>query len=279
MRPFSFCLHAILFCYYQILYCIIGRRGRFTNLSTPFFHVYLSGTYPRCVRQLVEHRGHRPRTLPLPLRLLGGVPRILQLPCLVDRTARPVSRLVDVPRRARRSRTAQPRTRAPLRRGVAAPYPVGNLHDGLLYERYERVKGMASFLSDDCAVGPEDAAAAVEAQLAGDADYRAQAFAFTEGFVCFQQSFSRLGNSNKFDCARLIENVQINLTLPSLIRIFDCVLDTPSRHNQACACFCARLFVSLSSKPDSGRPRSVDDASATDAASGSQKRRSWDSTR
>ena len=35
------------------------------------------------------------------------------------------------------------------------------------YERYERVKGMASFLSDDRAVGPEDAAAAVEAQLAG----------------------------------------------------------------------------------------------------------------
>ena len=95
----------------------------------------------------------------------------------------------------------------------------------------------------------------------------------------FSCTFSRLGNSNKFDCARLIENVQINLTLPSLIRIFDCVLDTPSRHNQACACFCARLFVSLSSKPDSGRPRSVDDASATDAASGSQKRRSWDSTR
>ncbi len=55
--------------------------------------------------------------------------------------------------------------------------------------RYERVKGMASFLSDDRAVGPEDAAAAVEAQLAGDADYRAQAFAFIEGFVCFQQSF------------------------------------------------------------------------------------------
>ena len=63
----------------------------------------------------------------------------------------------------------------------------------------------------------------------------------------FSCTFSRLGNSNKFDCARLIENVQINLTLPSLIRIFDCVLDTPSRHNQACACFCARLFVSLSS--------------------------------
>ena len=61
------------------------------------------------------------------------------------------------------------------------------------YERYERVKGMASFLSDDCAVGSEDAAAAVEAQLAGDADYRAQAFAFIEGFVCFQQSFSRHG--------------------------------------------------------------------------------------
>lgn len=61
------------------------------------------------------------------------------------------------------------------------------------YERYERAKGMASFLSDDRAVGPEDAAAAVEAQLAGDADYRAQAFAFIEGFVRFQQSFSRHG--------------------------------------------------------------------------------------
>ena len=30
-------------------------------------------------------------------------------------------------------------------------------------------------------------------------------------------------------------------------RIFDCVLDTLSRHNQAGACFCARLFVSLTS--------------------------------
>ncbi|KAA2665570.1 hypothetical protein F2R98_15340 [Alistipes onderdonkii] len=28
-------------------------------------------------------------------------------------------------------------------------------------------------------------------------------------------------------------NVQINLTLPSLIRIFGCAVDTPSRHNQA----------------------------------------------
>ena len=55
------------------------------------------------------------------------------------------------------------------------------------YERYERVKGMASFLSDDRAVGPENAAAVMEAQLAGDADYRVQAFAFIEGFVCFQQ--------------------------------------------------------------------------------------------
>ena len=88
--------------------------------TDPELYRYRSVLRPSCV-------------LPInPLRLLGGVPRILQLPCLVDRTARPVSRLVDVPRRARRSRTAQPRTRAPLRRGVAAPYPVGNLHDGLL---------------------------------------------------------------------------------------------------------------------------------------------------
>ena len=222
MRPFSFCLHAILFCYYQILYCIIGRRGRFTNLSTPFFHVYLSGTYPRCVRQLVEHRGHRPRTLPLPLRLLGGVPRILQLPCLVDRTARPVSRLVDVPRRARRSRTAQPRTRAPLRRGVAAPYPVGNLHDGLLRALRARQRdGVVSLR-----------------RLCGRAGR------------CCGRGGGAVGRRCRLPCA--------GVRLHRRIRLFSTV---------------------VFSKPDSGRPRSVDDASATDAASGSQKRRSWDSTR
>ena len=37
----------------------------------------------------------------------------------------------------------------------------------------------------------------------------------------------------------------IYLHCARLIRIFDFVLDTPSRHNQADACFCARLFVSL----------------------------------
>ncbi len=31
-------------------------------------------------------------------------------------------------------------------------------------------------------------------------------------------------------------------------RIFNFVLDTPSRHNQAIACFCARLFVSLAAQ-------------------------------
>ncbi len=166
--------------------------GRFTNLSTPFSHVYLSGTYPRCVRQLVGHRGHRPRTLPLPLRLLGGVPRILQLSCLVDRTARPVSRLVDAP--VGRDEAEQRSLERELRSDEESPLHIPlEVFMTAYYERYERVKGMASFLSDDRAVGPEDAAAAVEAQLAGDADYRAQAFAFIEGFVCFQQSFSRLG--------------------------------------------------------------------------------------
>ena len=91
------------------------------------------------------------------------------------------------------------------------------------YERYERVKGMASFLSDDCAVGSEDAAAAVEAQLAGDADYRAQAFAFIEGFVCFQQSFSRHGIA-RASAALLIwlnENVQALLSYVFTLRMID----------------------------------------------------------
>ncbi len=35
--------------------------------------------------------------------------------------------------------------------------------------------------------------------------------------------------------------------LSFLFRIFNFVLDTPSRHNRANACFCARLFVSLAS--------------------------------
>ena len=34
---------------------------------------------------------------------------------------------------------------------------------------------------------------------------------------------------------------------PNILPVFDFVLDTPSRHNQADACFCARLFVSLAS--------------------------------
>ena len=34
---------------------------------------------------------------------------------------------------------------------------------------------------------------------------------------------------------------------PNILPVFDFVLDTPSRHNQADACFCARLFVSLTS--------------------------------
>ena len=69
------------------------------------------------------------------------------------------------------------------------------------YERYERVKGLASFLSDDRAVGPEDAAAAVEAQLAGDADYRAQAFAFIEGFYKFQALLSYVFTLRMIDAA------------------------------------------------------------------------------
>ena len=69
------------------------------------------------------------------------------------------------------------------------------------YERYERAKGMASFLSDDRAVGPEDTEAAVEAQLAGDADYRAQAFAFIEGFYKFQALLSYVFTLRMIDAA------------------------------------------------------------------------------
>jgi hypothetical protein len=35
------------------------------------------------------------------------------------------------------------------------------------------------------------------------------------------------------------------MCLQKSLGIFDRVLDTPSRHNQADACFCARLFVSF----------------------------------
>ena len=38
-----------------------------------------------------------------------------------------------------------------------------------------------------------------------------------------------------------------NAHFPKNFTIFDFVLDTPSRHNQADACFCARLSVSLTS--------------------------------
>ena len=45
-------------------------------------------------------------------------------------------------------------------------------------------------------------------------------------------------------------NVRINSTLPPLIRIFDFVSDTSSRHNQTNVCFCTRLFVSLADAED-----------------------------
>ena len=66
--------------------------------------------------------------------------------------------------------------------------------------------------------------------------------------------------SNKFDIALAYSYLWLTpkilrlgiikhecLLLRSTFRIFDFVLDTPSRHNQADACFCARLFVSLTS--------------------------------
>ena len=53
------------------------------------------------------------------------------------------------------------------------------------YERYERRKGPASFLSADRASTQEDADA-VEALFTDDADYRAQAGAFIESFHKFQ---------------------------------------------------------------------------------------------
>ena len=50
-------------------------------------------------------------------------------------------------------------------------------------------------------------------------------------------------------CPQLVfVSAKVNIfALRSTFCIFDFVLDTPSRHNQAGACFCARLFVSLTS--------------------------------
>ena len=155
------------------------KGGRFTNLSTPFSHVYLSGTYPRCVyryrsassEEYLESCNYRVWSTELPDRFLVW-------------WMRPVGRDEAEQRSLERE----------LRSDEESPLHIPlEIFMTAYYERYERVKGMASFLSDDRAVGPENAAAVMEAQLAGDADYRAQAFAFIEGFVCFQQSFSRHG--------------------------------------------------------------------------------------
>ena len=51
---------------------------------------------------------------------------------------------------------------------------------------------------------------------------------------------------NLFAVRRRLDMLSSNLMcLQKSLGIFDRVLDTPSRHNQADACFCARLFVSL----------------------------------
>ena len=53
---------------------------------------------------------------------------------------------------------------------------------------------------------------------------------------------------NLFAVRRRLDMLSSNLIcLQKSLGIFDRVLDTPSRHNQADACFCARLFVSLAS--------------------------------
>ena len=53
---------------------------------------------------------------------------------------------------------------------------------------------------------------------------------------------------NLFAVRRRLDTLSSNLMcLQKSLGIFDRVLDTPSRHNQADACFCARLFVSLAS--------------------------------
>ena len=53
---------------------------------------------------------------------------------------------------------------------------------------------------------------------------------------------------NLFAVRRRLDMLSSNLMcLQKSLGIFDRVLDTPSRHNQADACFCARLFVSLAS--------------------------------
>ncbi len=162
--------------------------GRFTNLSTPFSHVYLSGTYPRCVRQLVGHPElYRYRSASSEEYLESCNYRVWS-------TELPDRFLVWWMRPVGRDEAEQRSLERELRSDEESPLHIPlEIFMTAYYERYERVKGMASFLSDDRAVGPEDAAAAVEAQLAGDVDYRAQAFAFIEGLVCFQQSFSRLG--------------------------------------------------------------------------------------
>ena len=53
---------------------------------------------------------------------------------------------------------------------------------------------------------------------------------------------------NLFAVRRRLDMLSSNLMcLQKSLGIFDRVLDTPSRHNQADACFCTRLFVSLAS--------------------------------
>ena len=68
----------------------------------------------------------------------------------------------------------------------------------------------------------------------------------TEPVVCFCALLFRL----RLRRSPPLGNVRINSTLPPLIRIFDFVSDTSSRHNQTNVCFCTRLFVSLADAED-----------------------------
>ena len=177
----------------SILYCIIGRREGDSRIFQPLFPM---STFQERILAASGSSSGTADTDPELYRYRSASSEEYLESCnyRVWSTELPDRFLVWWMRPVGRDEAEQRSLERELRSDEESPLHIPlEIFMTAYYERYERVKGMASFLSDDCAVGPEDAAAAVEAQLAGDADYRVQAFAFIEGFVCFQQSFSRLG--------------------------------------------------------------------------------------
>ena len=179
--------------YFAIINIILHYRpegGRFTNLSTPFSHVYLSGTYPS-LRPAARRAPRTPDPELYRYRSASSEEYLESCNYRVWSTELPDRFLVWWMRPVGRDEAERRSLERELRSDEESPLHIPlEIFMTAYYERYEHAEGMASFLSRrPCGRAGRCRGRGGGAVGRAMLTTRAQAFAFIEGFVCFQQSF------------------------------------------------------------------------------------------